>query len=574
MATSGALTTANNAYMRLEVGYTVSGSNVTINSLTGWRTNGYTTSSNHNSDKIHITVNGVKRDFTAINNWIYFKMNNQQTTFWNAGSTWDCSGKTSVTVTVTFSGTSVSNIDGASFSFNISGLATAPTGVSCSLSSYTETRATVSGSYSSNGGSAVLGSGYEYKTTTGNWTAFSNGSTALDPGTTYYFRYYVRNAVGTTYSTNTCSCTTYKYPEVTGYPNLIIGNQLTISFTNPRGLSCAVYLILANGEQYGGDTTTGTSISGYNGAGWKQYFWSSIPSANSGQYKVRLVTSSIGRDITVNGGTYSTNGSELPTFLETDIIDIKDTLHVTDITGDNSKFISGHNKLTGTIKPMSSNYYASLSGYSIVCGGVNSWKDYSSNNISFELNNVSSSVLTVTATDARTKTQSRNKNITIIPYSKPTMTEHNITRQNGTGEYAIFSFKGAYANWSSYNLKTNNNVTSAQYRYKEQGSNNWSGWTNLTSKVSSGGIWSVNEVITVAFNNATRYDVEIKVTDLLESTTFTGLLISTANAFIWKDLTNKRVGIGKKPDYNLDIQGSINATDALYINGVKALWYE
>ena len=79
--------------------------------------------------------------------------------------------------------------------------------------------------------------------------------------------------------------------------------------------------------------------------------------------------------------------------------------------------------------------------------------------------------------------------------------------------------------------------------------------------------------------------MEIEVQDKVETVSFGNMIISTANAFIWKDLANKYVGIGKKPTKTLDVAGDINSDgeiittsnlkgSALYVNGVKMIWYE
>ena len=56
------------------------------------------------------------------------------------------------------------------------------------------------------------------------------------------------------------------------------------------------------------------------------------------------------------------------------------------------------------------------------------------------------------------------------------------------------------------------------------------------------------------------------------------------SVLIVKDLENKRFGIGKKPTEALDVAGNIKSNrnveganlkcNALYVNGVKMIWYE
>lgn len=454
----------------------------------------------------------------------------------------------------------------------VSGLATAPTGLWCNVTGRTETTVSLSGGYSGNGGATVTSTGYQYSTNGSSWSNCGANLTGLSPNTTYYFRYYASNVAGTSYSGNS-STTTYAYPYISSAPSFKIGNQLTIGIYNPLGRSCSVYIIRPDNKSNDGGTTTGTSISGYNNQSWKNFWYAGIPNSKSGSYKVRLVCSAVGRDTTVNGGTYSIqdNGTENPTFGVENIIDVVDTLNVS-ITGDNTKFIKGHNTVSGKITPMSSNYYANLDYYSISATGVaTQTKSYSSSNISFTLNNITGNTISVTAVDKRTLSSVGTKTITLIDYSNPTLNENVITRQNGTGNYANVYFKGGYTNWSG--LSKPNKITSAKYRYKLVGDDTWSEWISLNNITNTNGTWEITETLTPSFVNTNRYDLQLQVTDLLETVTFTGLQISTANALMWKDLQNKRVGIGKKPDFTFDVDGDGNVT-ALYINGTKMIWYE
>ena len=449
--------------------------------------------------------------------------------------------------------------------------ATAPTGCWCSASAVDETTINLSGGYGSNGGAGVTGSGFQYSTNQSNWSNCGSTFTG-SANTTYYFRYYATNSQGTSYSGNT-SATTYNYPYINSAPNFKIGNQLTIGIYNPLGRSCTVYVIRPDNESDGGDITTGTSISGYNNQSWKNFWYGGIPNSKSGTYKVRLVCSALNRDTTVNGGTYSIqdNGTENPTFGVGNIIDVVDTLNVA-ITGDNTKFIKGHNTLTGKITPMSSNYGANLDYYSISATGLaTQTKNYSSSNVNFTLNNLTTNSFVVNAVDKRTLSTPVTKSITLINYDNPTLTEAVITRQNGTGTYIDVDFKGNYTNWQG--LAQNNTVASAKYRYKKVGNSTWSSWINIpTSAIkNTNGVWEIKTTFNTVFSNTDKYDLELSITDKLETVTFTGLIVSTANALIWRDLANKRIGINKKPDEALDVQGNAkvsgNATIGGTING-------
>ena len=400
-----------------------------------------------------------------------------------------------------------------------------------------------------------------------NWYGLpSNGIVSgLSVGTGYNFKLRVRRTDSQlTTDSGTVYQGTYGYPSINSAPNFVIGNKLTIGIYNPCNRSVTVYIKDPLSNEKGGDTTTGTSISGYDTQSWKDFLYKGIPNSQSGQYRVRLVCSYWGRDTTVNGGTYSIIGNENPNFSSSNIINVRDTLHNNDITGDSSKFIEGHNILAGTITPMSSSYGANLDYYSISATGIaTQTKNYSSSNINFTIDNITTNKIKINAVDKRGLPKEATKDITIVPYSVPTLDIRNITRESGVGDHIYLNVGGKYTNWSG--LRESNSIQTLKYRYKSQSSSTWSSWKTATGTVSSNGNWSINKLLDDTFTNTQRYDLEVQVTDLLETVTFTGLIISTANALIWRDLANKRIGINKKPDEALDVLG--NATVSGTING-------
>jgi len=380
--------------------------------------------------------------------------------------------------------------------------------------------------------------------------------------------------------TDATSISTYPYPYVAGFNNIKIGEGITFILYNPLGRSCTLTLLNSSGTATQGVITTNTSPqvginmdTTYGNISSKLY--ESIPTSRSGTYKIKLVCSAVSRDTTTNGGTYSVKDdkTENPTFDASYIIDVVDTLH-TAITGDNTKFIKGHNTLTGKIKPMVTKFSATPDYYSISSDGQETQtKTYSSSNISFSMNNITSNQIKVNAVDKRQLSTEAIKQITLIDYSVPTLTEGQIVRQGGIGDHIIVNFTGKYTSWQ--NLAQANGIQQFRYRYKEVGTSTWSNWITVTGVVNTSGTWKlVDKVLDSTFNNTKKYDMEIEVQDKLETVSFGGMIISTANAFIWKDLSNKYVGIGKKPTKTLDVAGDVEIDGALYVNGVKMIWYE
>lgn len=447
--------------------------------------------------------------------------------------------------------------------------ATAPTGLSCSVTGRTETTATLSGGYSSNGGASVTDSGYQYSTNGTSWTNCTNSVTGLSPNTTYYFRYYATNSVGTSYSSN-ASVTTYAYPYLTSVPTFTVGNSLTIGIYNPLGRSCVISVIGDNGTEYTGGTITGTSISGFNNNTWLNNWYATLPSKTSGTYKARLKCTTGNINQLSSGSTYSLDTSDTnfkPTFAVSNLTSISNSLH-TDING-TDKFIKNHNSLSGIITPMTANRSASGSYYNVSASGLTTVKkEYSSSNISFTLGNMSTNTFNVTAVDSRGFSTTASKTITLIDYSNPSVTSAKITRQNGIGTKAILAFSGKYTNWSGL-LKTNS-IQSIKYKIN---SGSWKSLPSDATLTSSNGTWTLNATLDDTFAVTSTYSLYLQITDLLETVTTNAYTVSTADAFVWRDLANKRIGIGKKPDYTLDVNGPIYSNNSIYSRGCRLQSY-
>lgn len=470
----------------------------------------------------------------------------------------------------------------------VTGLATAPTGLWCNITGRTETAVSISGGYTSDGGSGVTGSGYQYSTNGSTWYNCSNYISGLSPGTTYYFRYYAGNAVGTSYSGN-ASTTTYNYPAIISAPNLTIGDQLTISFSNPRGLTCYIYLTLDDGNEYGGDNTTGTSISGYNSADWLTHWYDSIPNSKSGSYKVRLYVPDVERNTTVNGGTYSikNNGTEIPNFSDSNW---SYSANLTQLTNNNQCIINGYSEIRFSVNTAATSSYGSpIAGYNYKWGNQS--------NGSGTVSGGNGNILEVAAIDSRGLSKSTSKTLAsgtnYVPYTTPILDYSNSYTQRGNG-IAAETYLTLHGNLSVMKFGSDgiaNAIHSCKYKVYNYSTGAWSDeFTIPVSEISlnSSGYFSLNDYMIHAngssggFTVGVRYGIQIILQDgngLLA--TLTSNLIQITDGKIARDIYQDsngdyHQGINGMGDDNFTniIHGSENITDALYINGVKMIWYE
>ena len=416
----------------------------------------------------------------------------------------------------------------------------------------------------------------------------------LDANTGYNFKLCVRRRDSQlqTYS-NRYYASTYAYPYLTSIPEFTVGNSLTIGIYNPLGRSCTISVIGDNGVEHNCGTITGTSISPFNDDSWNNIWYSTLPSKTQGTYKAKLVCSTGNVNQVSSAVKYYLDTSDSgfkPSFTANEIINVVNTAN-TAIAGSN-KFIKNHNSLSGVIKPMTAKRSANGSYYNVSASGLSTVKkDYSSSNIDFVLGNMSTNTFNVTAVDSRGFTTTVSKTIDLVDYNNPGVTTSKITRQNGIGNKAVLAFTGVYTNWTGL-LKTN---SIQSIRYKIGASGTWKSLPSNATLTSSNGVWTLNAVLDDTFETTSQYDLYLEIKDLLETVVVGAYTISTADAFIWKDLANKRMGINKKPTEALDVHGNIkgdgNITgnnikssnnvegvnikgNALYINGVKMIWYE
>lgn len=456
----------------------------------------------------------------------------------------------------------------------ITGLATAPTGLSCSVSNVTETSVTLNGSYSSNGGSEVTSSGYQYKLDGGSWSNCSSSVTGLSPTKKYYFRYYATNIVGTTYS-NEVSATMYDYPKPTTMENFLIGNGPRITLSNPLRRSVTLQIL-----QYSTNTVLGTYTGNYDGVIQSEFAtssavdsqYASIPNSKSGKYYCKVTYSNISTKTLGESGNYTYSikeiDAEYPTFNASYITNITNGSSHTGL-GDSTKFIKGYNSLSGSITPMTLNKHANGDKYNISSTGLSTSVTYGTSSKSFTLGNITTKTFTVTAIDKRGLSRTVNIDLgsNFIDYFKPYIQNGTITRQNGIGTAAIISFSGKFMYWSG--LSVNNSIVKIRYKIDNGGFKNLPSDASLSSDTN--GNWTLSATLDDNFDVSTKYNIYLEITDQLGNvasgaiTTSSAYQLGTADALLWRDLANKRLGIRTKPNYTLDVNGDTNISGHLNV---------
>lgn len=241
------------------------------------------------------------------------------------------------------------------------------------------------------------------------------------------------------------------------------------------------------------------------------------------------------------------------------------------ITGSKYKIIKGLSDVKFTITPMSPQYGAIGKSYNIVSGSKLLSLDYSNESVSGIIYGVDTSTYNIQAIDSRNKsTRVDNTYSQFINYENPELLSANINRNNGVDTNLNFNLSCSFYNWNG--LEKSNTIKHVYYRYYDKKTPEViSDLIEITSKAfPSTNTMSISDYIGNGdyFDIDTEYIVEILVEDLVGLYSIYTTPIPTAKPLIWKDKLNKFVGINKKPERALDVEGTIRGTDLAALNGM------
>lgn len=225
---------------------------------------------------------------------------------------------------------------------------------------------------------------------------------------------------------------TYAYPYANSMPNFYIGDSPTIGLYNPLGRPVTVNMVLADGsEHWGARDFTGSSLSGWNNAEWKDYLYSSIPNSKSGSYKIEVVYGSI--TTTKNGGTYSVKSSECSPLITGQSYKDTNSTSVA-ITEDDQKILVNRSLAEFKGTGISSRLYANVSSVALRLNGTSYAMSYS-NGTATASQTVTSSGQTpqIVVTDSRGLTAAIDVPIDIVDYSAPNI---SATAERDSGFYS------------------------------------------------------------------------------------------------------------------------------------------
>lgn len=153
-------------------------------------------------------------------------------------------------------------------------------------------------------------------------------------------------------------------------------------------------------------------------------------------------------------------------------------------------------------------------------------------------------------TDSRGRTTTKTQPVTVLPYSKPTISAISAARcnqdgsANRAGAYGKVTFSAAITKLSG------NNTAAYKVQYRAHGAERWTD----AGSVANGNYNPANVYVVFAADTNTRYAVRVVATDKFESVEST--IRDLPAAFILMDLakSKKSVGVGRECDKNNTLQ--------------------
>lgn len=448
----------------------------------------------------------------------------------------------SIALNITWSGSYVGTISGSGSMAltNIPRYAT----VNQSLAAKTETSITVNWSanatidyiwYSSNNGSSWTGI---------NVTDGTNGSytiSGLSSGTTYQIKTRVRRKDNQlTTDSSAMSVATYDYPYANSMPNFTIGNRLTLGLYNPLGRSITVNILGADNSQISNDTTSGTSISGYNNETVQNRLYASIPNSQSGTYKVKVT---YGSQISIKtGGTYSVNASQCTPIIGA--VSYRDVNSIsTAITRNDQDIVRNQSRVQYTASGLTGQKSATISSCRVSVNGNNYNLSISGDTASggnATIDSGTNVTATFTVTDSRGLTATKTATVTMLDWSLPSAII-TLYRQNNFYTETDILVNAEYAS-----INGNNNIT-ISYKAKKTSDTQYTVTGTLQDNVQS----------TFNADNQYEWNVVVTLVDSFGGTTTYNLGLSRGIPIIYFDRLKSSVGVNCFPqeEKSLEVNG-------------------
>lgn len=417
-------------------------------------------------------------------------------------------------------------------SFGLPKIARAPSYTSTNASNITLNSARLTASINTQG-LGITGGGWDLPTDGGaTWTHYADNVTdktitGLEPNKTYWYRGYAVTAGGGVNS-SWKTFTTQNIARIASVGSTInCDTALTVTTNKNSATKVEIYIELLNDAK---DTRVGEKISKIGVSATftvaeMQSLANYLPTKNSSNFRVNVITNDVYNDF--KDYTYSIVNAN-PIF---STFAFQDTNAKTvNLTGNDQKIIKSYSNLRATISSANkatARKGATMKSYQLVVGSKQATKNYSSSdNVTIDLSAIENNVFMLYAIDSRNNSTVIQKSpVEYINYFKPTSPSISLVRQSNVGNQVTLSFDGSFYN-GTFGDSINN--LAAIYKYKKTSDSTWiSGETSLTL-TKNGNNFNFSGAIkgdlgATGFNKD-GYNIQIVITDLLESIVGSGLV--------------------------------------------------
>lgn len=416
--------------------------------------------------------------------------------------------------------------------------------VSQSIKTRTETTATINWSanatvdyiwYSTNDGSSWTGIDI---------TESTNGSyniNNLTADTTYKIKTRVRRKDSKLISDSpSLNVATYAYPYANSMPDFKIGDNLTIGLYNPLGRTVTVSLLGNDDNQISSETTSGTSITGYNNTVIQDRLYASIPDSQSGIYKVKVT---YGNQITEKtGGKYMVDVSICkPLIGDITYKDINSS--VTAITENNQLIVQNQSQVQVTAGGLTGQKGAVIQSCYLVVDGFQHHADLNGSSAvsaPFKFSGSGQQMAVCYVMDSRGIVTDKSVKVNVEKWDVPSAI---ITMQRQDNFYTETDIN-VDADFASVNGK---NAVSITFKGKKEGDIDYSVSGSLENNVKT----------MIELDNNYSWDVVVTVVDLFGGTAMYNLWLSRGMPIIFFDRLKSSVGINcfPKEERSLEVNG-------------------
>lgn len=423
----------------------------------------------------------------------------------------------------------------------------------------------------------VTCSAIKYNINDGSWTektvSDSSGTfsfSGLSPNTTYKVGLYVKRKDSGLYTTSAkyANFSTYSIPTITSDVNFNIGENITLSVSNPASNSYTISL-------YANDTLVRTS----NATTETSYVWSFTTADLTALYSAcpnsKSVAISFKTSVTLNSTTCTATKTGTATVVESSNIPstpaislASDNSTVNTVLGVTTKGVQGIGSFTVTVKTASTaKNSATIQNYT--CKVIKNDKVYkttisTSKTIGFtSLSESGDYTVQVYATDSRGfNSEVTSTTLSIIAYKAPTITVE-IERVNSYEQEILLDLRGVISKLL-VGSTMKNSLKALKYCYAGTGSS-YGGYISLTPATDTSG---TDIVTTVSYSDSSApfltlpsnksYNIQFYIEDALQSVTYTTFIKQGIPSVAV--LENGQVAINCTPDIN-------NQDEKLLVNG-------